>query len=33
LISKPISSVELERLLRSGSNARHIVRSSGAQRD
>jgi diguanylate cyclase (GGDEF)-like protein len=33
LISKPISSAELERLLRSGSNARHIVRSSGAQRD
>ncbi len=32
LISKPISSAELEQLLRSGSNARHVVRSSGAQR-
>ncbi|MGO8857204.1 MAG: putative bifunctional diguanylate cyclase/phosphodiesterase [Steroidobacteraceae bacterium] len=33
LISKPISSAELERLLGSGSNARYVARSKGALRD
>src|SRR5450755_222334 len=33
LISRPISSAELERLLSSGSNAEHVARPKGVQRD